>query len=130
MKAFSCAVATLLMAVGPGGVVAGPIAIPRQPSDARTQTGIAVYYHDRFQGRLTASGEVFDQKGRTAAHNGYPFGTVVRITNLSNGRSVDVRINDRMGNDDSLLIDVTRRAAEELDFVEAGRARVTLEVID
>ena len=100
------------------GVAPSPGEAREQPSEAATQTGIAVYYSDSFQGRPVANEEILDQRGLTAAHNGYALGTRVRVTNLSNGKSVVVKINDRMGPDDTLLIDVTRRAAEELDFIE------------
>ena len=112
------------------GVAASPGEAREQPSEAATQTGIAIYYSDSFQGRPVANGEILDQRGLTAAHNGYALGTRVRVTNLSNGKSVVVKINDRMGPDDTLLIDVTRRAAEELDFIDAGRTTVRLEVVE
>ncbi len=93
------------------------------------ETGTAVHYSDKFQGKKTASNEIFDQNGLTGAHKKFPFGTNVKVTNLSNDRSVVVKINDRMARKNRNAIDVTRRAAEELGFVKNGRARVKLEVV-
>lgn len=93
------------------------------------QTGQASYYADRFEGRRTASGEIFTQGKLTAAHLTLPFGTPVRVTNLGNGRVVVVRVNDRGPYVDGRIIDLSRRAAEELDFVRQGLAEVRLEVL-
>ena len=95
---------------------------------AQADEGMAVHYSDRFQGKPTASGQVFDQDALTAAHKRLPFGTKVKVTNLANNQSVEVTINDRMATRNRNLIDVTRRAARELGFEKAGRARVSLEV--
>ncbi len=92
-------------------------------------TGTATYYADRFEGRATANSETFDQDLLTAAHNSLPFGTKVKVTNLENGRSVIVRVNDRMRRHNKTLIDVSKRAARELGFVRDGRSKVHLEVI-
>lgn len=97
-----------------------------QSSATQRQTGVAGHYSDYFQGRPVANGDIFDQEGLTAAHNGYIFGTRVRVTNLANDKSVIVTINDRMRSDSRTLIDLTRRAAEELDFIHEGRTRVRL----
>ncbi len=94
------------------------------------QTGYAVHYSDWFQGKRTANNEIFDQNKLTAAHKKLPFGTKVRITNLGNDRSVIVRINDRMPTRNSNIIDVSKSAAEKLNFVREGRVRVNLEVIN
>ena len=101
-----------------------------QSSDAQTQTGIGAYYSDYFQGRPTASGEIFDQDALTAAHNGHPFGTRVRVTNLANGKSVVVTINDRLRSNSGILIDLTHRAAEELDSIHEGITQVEVTVVD
>ena len=112
-----------------GGLCLATTIVSAQSSSAQTQTGTAVYYGDYFQGRPVANGEIFDQDRLTAAHNGYAFGTQVRVTNLTNDRSVVVTINDRMRSDSRELIDVTRRAAQELDFIREGRIEVRLEVV-
>lgn len=97
---------------------------------AVAQKGYAVHYSDWFQGRKTASGEIFDQNQLTAAHKKLPFGTRVRVTNLENNSSVVVKINDRMPTRNSNIIDLSRSAAEELGLIKKGRAQVNLEVID
>ncbi|MGZ5134743.1 MAG: septal ring lytic transglycosylase RlpA family protein, partial [Flavitalea sp.] len=73
---------------------------------AKVQYGIASYYHNKFQNRLTASGEKFDQQKMTAAHNGLPLNTWIRVTNLSNQRSVIVRVNDRLHRKNTRLVDL------------------------
>lgn len=93
------------------------------------EEGMAVYYSDVFQGRPTASKEIFDQDGMAAAQKTLPFGTKVRVTNLENNKSVVLTINDRMARRNSNIIDVTRRAARELGFERQGRARVSVEPI-
>jgi len=93
------------------------------------QTGLAAFYHAKFQGRPTASGESFDHKGLTAAHKTLPFGTLVRVTNLRNSKSVIVRINDRGPMQPGRLIDLTYRAARMLGFVHQGMTKVILEIM-
>ena len=97
----------------------------------RTLRGKATFYGDKFHGRKTASGERFSQRRMTAAHRSLPFGTRVRVTNRSNGRSVIVRINDRgpFGRDRSRVIDLSKAAARELDFMKSGWTRVKIEVL-
>lgn len=95
----------------------------------RTITGVASYYADKFNGRQTASGEIFNNEDYTAAHRTLMFGTRLRVTNLSNGRSVEVRVNDRGPFTDTREIDLSRRAAVELDFVRAGMAQVQIEIL-
>lgn len=96
---------------------------------ARGQTddeGIANFYSDKFQGKKTASGAIYDKNKLTASHKTLPYGTKVRVTNLDNGKSVVVTINDRMKPGNPAVIDVTRRAAQELGFAKAGKAKVKL----
>jgi len=97
----------------------------------RVLHGKAVFYGDKWHGRKTASGERFNQHEMTAAHRSLPLGTRVRVTNLSNGKSVVVRINDRgpYGRDRSRIIDLSKAAARRLDFIDSGWARVKLEVL-
>ena len=97
---------------------------------AQTETGLASYYNDEFHGDPTASGELYDRNELTAAHRGYPFGTLVRVTNLDNGKSVVVRINDRGPHQKERIIDVSGRAARELDLVRMGVAKVKIEVVE
>ncbi len=94
-----------------------------------SDTGIAAYYSNVFQGRKTASGERYNKNALTAAHNTYPFGTKLRVTNLLNNKSVVVRINDRGPHTPGRIIDLSRRAARELGFIKKGLTKVSLDVI-
>jgi rare lipoprotein A len=92
--------------------------------------GLASYYAEPYHGRKTASGEIFDTyKGMTAAHRTLPFNTMVRVTNKSNGREVDVRINDRGPFIDGRVIDLSLRAARQIELVGAGVVPVKLKVL-
>ncbi len=91
--------------------------------------GVASWYGGKFHGRTTASGEPYDMNAMTAAHPSLPFGTKVRVTNLENGRSVVLRINDRGPFAKRRIIDVSRHAAEHLGLLGAGLARVRVQVI-
>jgi rare lipoprotein A len=95
---------------------------------AKIQYGVASYYHDKFQNRLTASGEKFDQKKMTAAHNGLPLNTWIRVTNLRNKRSVIVRVNDRLHRKNKRLVDLSNVAARSLGYLGDGLAQVRVEV--
>ena len=97
-------------------------------SAAQPEEGVANFYGDKFQGKKTASGDVFDKDGLTAAHKKLPFGTKVKVTNVENGKSVMVTVNDRMAASNPAVIDVTRRAADELGFTKSGKAKVKVEV--
>ncbi|MCS6916289.1 MAG: septal ring lytic transglycosylase RlpA family protein [Chitinophagales bacterium] len=93
-------------------------------------TGKASFYAKKFDGRLTANGEVFSNRELTAAHRTLPFGTWVRVTNLSNGRQVTVRINDRGPFIRNRIIDLSQAAADSLDFRRQGLTMVLVEQID
>ncbi|WP_094354926.1 septal ring lytic transglycosylase RlpA family protein [Alkalispirochaeta alkalica] len=101
---------------------------PRPSRDYQLQ-GVASWYGGKFQGRLTANGEVFDTHQISAAHRELPFGTIVRVTNQTNGKSVDVRINDRGPFVDNRVIDLSRAAADAIDMTSAGIAPVNLEIL-
>ena len=92
------------------------------------EEGVANFYSDKFEGKKTASGEIYDGKGLTAAHKKLPYGTKVKVTNVGNGKSVVVTVNDRMAANNPAVIDVTKRAAEELGFDKSGKAKVKVEV--
>jgi rare lipoprotein A len=94
------------------------------------EEGLASYYHDSLQGNRTANGEIFDQNAWTAAHRTLPFGTKVRVTRLSNGKSIVVRINDRGPFVAGRIIDLSRRGAQELGFLRDGVVRVRVEVVE
>jgi len=91
-----------------------------------SESGVASYYAHKYHGRTTASGERFDMNDMTAAHKTLPFGTRVRVTNVSNGKSVTVRINDRGPFVKGRVIDLSLAAAKKLDMVNAGLAQVRL----
>ncbi len=91
--------------------------------------GIASYYAQKFEGRKTATGEVFSNRRYTAASNTLKLNTYVKVTNLTNGQAVYVRINDRMAPSNKRAIDLSSIAADELRFRVAGTARVKVEVV-
>jgi len=93
------------------------------------ETGMASFYNDKFEGRTTASGEIFSQSKLTAAHKTLPFKTKIKVTNLANKRSVIVTINDRGPFVEGRILDLSKKAAMKLDFVDKGVAKVKLEVI-
>ena len=95
-----------------------------------TVVGTASYYADKFNGRLTSNGEIYDMYGLTAAHCWYPHETILRVTNLSNNKSVIIRINDRMPKHPDRIIDLSLGTAIELDMVEDGLAEVKLEILE
>jgi rare lipoprotein A len=110
--------------------VQGP-AMPREKLPAvikRLETGVASWYGKQHHGRKTASGEAFDMEAFTAAHPKLPFGSWVRVRNLVNGRSVDVRINDRGPHLKRRVIDLSRAAARALGV--SGTHRVELSLLD
>jgi rare lipoprotein A len=99
------------------------------PAPAAGMEGLAAYYSDRLDGRKTASGQAFDQSKLTAAHPTLPFGTMVKVTNTRNNRSVVVRINDRGPTQAGRVIDLSRAAASKLGMLRSGLAPVKLEVV-
>lgn len=98
-------------------------------SASAPEMGTASYYADKYHGRPTASGEIFDMHKLTAAHPTLPFGTVIKVTHAGNNRSVIVRINDRGPFVAGRIIDLSLAAAEQLQMVEGGLASVKLEII-
>jgi rare lipoprotein A len=111
-------------------VVAGSGARTGHPKPAReVQEGIASWYGPGFHGRRTSSGEVYDQYQLTAAHPTLPLGTRVAVTNLANGRGVEVRINDRGPFVEGRIIDLSYTAAASIGMIAAGTIRVRVEVL-
>jgi rare lipoprotein A len=98
--------------------------------DSLAEEGMASYYADSLHGNLTASEEPYDKDDMTAAHRTLKFGTRVKVTNLDNGKSVIVRINDRGPHTKNRIIDVSGAAAAELGLLDSGTATVSLEVED
>jgi rare lipoprotein A len=103
---------------------------PLTPMEREVEVGFASYYASRFHGARTASGARYDEEAMTAAHRTLPFGTRVRVTNLTNGRSVVVTITDRGPFAPGRIIDVSRCAARKLEFVRAGTARVRIRILE
>lgn len=93
------------------------------------QNGKASYYAAEFNGRKTANGEIYDMNDLTAAHPNFPFNTVVRVTNLSNNKSVQLRINDRMPDFKNRIIDISYAAAKKIGMIQAGVQNVKVEVL-
>lgn len=96
----------------------------------RVMTGISSFYGEEFHGKLTANGEVFDMYGLTAAHKTLPLNTIVRVTNLENGKSLILRINDRGPYVKGRILDCSYGAALKLGFVGKGTTKVKIEVIE
>jgi rare lipoprotein A len=93
------------------------------------ETGVASWYGKKFHGRQTANGERYDMYGMTAAHKTLPFGTMVEVTNLTNGKKVTVRINDRGPFIRGRIIDLTYTAAKKIDMIGPGTAKVRIRVV-
>ena len=91
------------------------------------QTGLASWYGAQHQGKQTASGTIFDQAGLTAAHRSLPFGSKVKVTNLANGKSVEVEITDRGPFAENRIIDLSQAAATALEMIDSGTATVRIE---
>ena len=100
-----------------------------QNKSERVQIGVASFYGPKFHGRKTASGEIYNMFALTAAHPTLPFGTIVKVTNLKNKKSVIVRINDRGPFKKNRIIDLSYEAAKRLGFINEGTALVKIEVI-
>ncbi|WP_120496695.1 septal ring lytic transglycosylase RlpA family protein [Kiloniella sp. EL199] len=95
-----------------------------------SETGIASWYGPGFDGKKTANGEIYDQYALTAAHRTLPMPSLVRVTNLGNGRSIKLRVNDRGPFSNNRIIDVSRRAAQLLGFELQGTAKVKVEILE
>ena len=95
-----------------------------------TRTTIASYYHDKFNGRKTASGEIFNNADFTAAHRTLPFGTKVKVTNLRNEKSVIVEINDRGPFHSSRSLDLSKAAFDEIGNLDKGTMPVEYEILN
>ncbi len=126
----------IVMLVSSCGRRASVKSVPRAPQPSSkplqlgdTERGIASWYGDPYHGRRAANGEVYDMNELTAAHRTMPFGTWVRVDNETNGRHVEVRITDRGPFVNDRIIDLSRRAAEEIGMIGPGTARVRLTVI-
>jgi len=93
-------------------------------------SGYASYYHDSFNGKKTANGEIFDNNLLTAAHKELPFNTIIKVKNIKNNKEVILRINDRGPFVSGRILDVSRKAAIELDFISEGIAEIEFEILE
>lgn len=96
----------------------------------KTFSGTASFYAQKFQGRKTATGEIFNNNGMTCACNQVKLGSMVRVTNLKNNKSVVLKVTDRLAASNHRAVDVTVKAAKELGFYEAGLTKVKVEVVE
>lgn len=94
-----------------------------------TEKGMASFYAEEFAGKPTASGEIFSPSDRTCAHRTYPFGTNLKVTSTSNGKTTKVRVNDRGPHKDDRIVDLSRAAAEDIGLDIQGVGEVELEVV-
>lgn len=125
-----CAALLMQSLVASGGATGSTSRSIAQPLLTRTQElGLASFYHDKYHGKPTASGETFGTNQLTAAHRTLPFGTIVRVTAMDGNRSVIVRINDRGPFVSGRCIDLSRAAARELKFEKSGLLKVKVEVL-
>ena len=104
-------------------------ALKKADTKPKVLYGTASFYSNKFNGRKTANGEIFNQSKMTAACNVLPLGTWVKVTNLRNKRTVVVKINDRLHHKMKRVVDLTRGAAQKLGFVNSGLTRVRVEVL-
>lgn len=104
-----------------------PVISAPAPAPTFTQQGVASWYGQSHHGRRTANGESYDMNGLTAAHRTLPFGSVVRVTRIDDGRTVKVRINDRGPYAGNRIIDLSAQAARDIGMTESGTARVKVE---
>lgn len=104
-----------------------PLLLLAQGESLFIQEGTASYYASKFQGRRTASGEVYVKDSLTAAHKLLPFGTILRVTNQKNGKTVLVQVNDRLPGSSKRVIDLSYAAAKEVDMIREGLVKVTIE---
>ena len=133
-RALSIALVMFTAALAPACARRAPITPPAAPVRVlETQVGLASYYGAEFHGKTTASGRPFDMNALVAAHPRFPFGTLIRVTNLGNGRTVEVRVQDRgparQPRTEGVIVDLSQRAAQRLGFTRQGRTRVRLDVL-
>jgi len=133
LKGFFCAATVALLCVHPavaGAQSRSAASKVKVQKTTRVFYGQASFYANKFNGRKTASGEIFNQKKMTCACNVLPLGTWIRVTNLRNGKSVIVKINDRIHPKMKRITDLSRSAAEKLGYVSKGLTRVKVELVD
>ena len=128
-----CSAAARFTSSGPSPAASGgssnPSPLPFNGKVLLTVEGVASYYSQGFNGKETASGEIFNKNAFTAAHREFPFGTLLRVTNLSNGKSVEVTVNDRGPFKKDRIIDLSEAAARVIGMIQTGTAEVRIEVL-
>lgn len=125
-----CSAAARFTSEGPSPFGSGAPASTRYSGTVLlTEEGTASYYSTGFNGKRTASGEIFNKNAYTAAHNTFPFGTLLRVTNLSNNESVEVTVNDRGPFAKGRIIDLSEAAARAIGMIQTGTAEVRIEVL-
>jgi rare lipoprotein A len=102
----------------------------KQTKHKKRITGVSSFYAEDFHGKLTANGEVYDMYGLTAAHKTLPLNTIIRVTNLSNSKSLILRVNDRGPYIKGRILDCSYGAAKKLDFIKQGTTKVQIDVIE
>lgn len=130
---FSLIFLLILLSIHPANVIAqqqdSTVNKGKSKKITRVLYGMASFYSNKFNGRKTANGEIYSQKKLTCACNVLPLGTWIRVTNLRNNHTVDVKVNDRIHPKMRRVVDLTRAAAEKLDFIGQGLTRVKVEVL-
>jgi rare lipoprotein A len=121
---FKIATSVLLIVISP---IKQTFARDNEPVKTGIKTGMASWYHDKFHGRKTANGDIFSQKKFTCASNQYALGTWLKITNLLNGRSVIVRVNDRMNVRMKRVVDLSKAAAQSIGIGTQGIGKVSVQ---
>lgn len=106
-----------------------PLTLSASSQQSAEEIGIATYYGDKLHGRKTASGELYDKNQLTCAHRTLKFGTKVRVTRMDNGKSIIVRVNDRGPFVKGYIVDLSRKAATEIDMIKEGIVKVKIEVV-
>ncbi len=121
----------LMLVLGPlnAGSLTSAYVVAENNNSDKIIYGLASYYAQKFQGRKTANGEIFDHSKLTAACNVLPLGTWLKVTNLKNKRSIVVKTNDRLHPKTRRIIDLSYEGAEQLGYIKSGLTRVKIEVI-
>lgn len=109
--------------------VADSAIVKKKKTNPKIIYGTASFYANKFNGRKTATGEIFSQQKMTAACNVLPLGTWIKVTNIRNGRSVIVKVNDRLHPKMKRVVDLSRSAAQKLNYISSGLTKVKVEVL-
>ena len=130
MKNVQCLLFILLSATVISAQIRPVGGVSKGKKNAAVQYGTASFYANKFQGRPTSSGELYDKNKMTCAHNSLPLGTWLKVTNLRNKKFVFVRVTDRLHHNNKRLVDLSRIAASKLGYLKRGLTRVKVEVLN